>query len=224
MLYLPKSYATRSTERPIAKGAIFQAEGQVAVYKKGATHEGVMPSTGGADEIFAGITFTATRAETFPLTYFNKVEDHLVGGFGIVTLQRAPIAGQFLVIDLDTGDKVTTGELSGKEISKLTVGANVRVTYKHNVTPVEALAIAGSLQPGGPAHVILEQIGLVEDGLQFTSEFDASVDWSKVTAVKAAANGQIVGQDGTGIELPLVVAHVPSEEIPYLGLKFVNTK
>lgn len=222
MLYLPFTKIVDSAEAFIAPGASVSAEGQALVRAPGAPASGVMPSMAAdANEIFVGFSLVGTSAAPFPINYANKVEEFIVPASGIVTLALTPVAGQLMVFNVTAGAPDSTVTVTGKNISGLDVGANVRVTYKHALTVVQARALQGDTQPGGNVGDYIGQVGIAKRGVIYTSEFDSSVNWAAATAIKLAANGQITNQAGTGATLVgAYVVSVPTQEVPFLGLEF----
>lgn len=220
MFYLPKQKNTLSHEAAIAAGASFSAEGQAAVRASGATSAGVLPATGTSTDIFAGFVIVGTSPAPLQEPYYNKVESFVVPSTGIVTLSLTPVAGQVLVIDVTTGSAVASPTVSGANISGLTVGDTVSVTYKYAVTVQQSLNIQGNVQPGGYAGAQVGQVGLITRGTVYTTEFDASVNWAAVTSIKLKANGQLTSQAGTGVAISGFIVDLPTEDIPFLGLEF----
>jgi hypothetical protein len=225
--YLPFTKIADSTEMITAPGAIFTAEGQALVRTAGAAAAGVLPSTGvGANDIFAGFAFAGTSALPFPESYTNKVEQFLVPTTGIVTLSLAPVAGQFFVYD-NTTAAPGSGTLSGNNISGLTAGDEVTITYKYAMTVVQERALFGDVQPGGYVGAYVGQIGVITRGVVWTSEFDASKNWAG--AGLGAANQIVLGANGqltlgtavtNGIALPGYVVGIPGQDQPFLGINF----
>ncbi len=140
---------------------------------------------------------------------------------GNVTLQFAPVAGQTFVFDNTDDAAVASPTVVGKQVTGLTVGNEVTVTYKYPLTVVQARALVGDVQPGGYSGAYVGQIGLIKRGLIYTSEFDSSKDWAAATGIKLAAGGQVTDQSGSGVALTdaLIVA-VPGTEVPFLGIEF----
>jgi len=219
--YLPFSKFVDSAEAVVAPGAVILAEGQALVRASGAAAAGVLPSTGQASDIFVGFAIAGTSAAPFPESYTNKVEEFTVPASGIVTLQLTPVAGQVFVFDKTTGAAATGYTVTGANISGLTNGDDVVVTYKYAVSVIQLRALQGDVQPGGYVGAYVGQIGVIKRGLVFTSEFDASKNWAAATAIKLAANGQVTDQSGTGNAITgAYVVAVPSQDQPFLGLEF----
>lgn len=220
-LYAPFTKQAKSNEAILAPGAVVQAEGQALVRAQGAQSAGVFPSTGADDtEIFVGFAIARTSAAVFPESITNKVESFVVPSTGGVSLQFAPIAGQVFVFDTTAGAPDTSFTVTGKNVTGLTPGNEVSITYKYTLTVVQAQALFGNQQPGGYAGDYVDQIGIVQAGTIYTSEFDASVNWNAVTAIKLAANGQLTDETGTGTAINGYVVAIPSELTPFLGIEF----
>jgi hypothetical protein len=219
--YLPSTRIVDSGEAFVAPGAIILAESQALVVSSAAQSMGAMPSTGTATDIFIGFAFAGTSALPFPESYTNKVETFTVPTGGMITLSMMPVAGQVFVFDTTTGLPVTPITITGTNISGLTPGDVVNVTYKYAMSVVQMRALYGDIQPGGYVGSYVGQIGVIKRGDVWVTEFDASKNWAAATAVKLAPNGQITDQTGTGNIIPnIVITGVPNMTIPYLGLSF----
>jgi len=220
MLYLPLSKNSDSTEMNVAPGAVILAEGQALVRTNGDQSAGVMPSTGTATDVFQGFSFAGTSAAPFPEMYYNKVEIFIVPATGAVQLSLLPIAGQVAVFDNTANAPVPNPTVAGQQVTGLTAGNQVTVTYKYVMNIIQQRALMGDVQPGGYSGAYIGQIGVITRGPVYTSEFDASVNWATVTEIKLAANGQLTDQSGTGISISGSVIAVPGQEIPFLGIMF----
>ena len=103
----------------------------------------------------------------------------------------------------------------------MTAGMKVKVVYRYALTNIQARAMMGDAQPGGPAGAIVGQCGLAKRGVIYTSCFDTSVNWAAATAIKLAEGGFVTDQSGTGTALAgAYVVKVPTAEIPFLGIEF----
>jgi hypothetical protein len=228
--YLPFTKAEQSTEMFTAPGAgdQFSAEGQAVVRKAGASEQGVMPSTGQASDIFCGFSFAGTSALPFPEPFYTKVEQFLVPATGAVTLSMTPIAGQVFVFDNTTGLPASpTPTVTGNQVSGLTAGDTVTITYKYPLTVVQRRALFGDIQPGGYVGAYVGQIGVITRGTIWTDQYDASADWTKAgtTAalqIVAGPAGQLMlGTPGTnGVAVNGYVVGLPGQDIPFLGITF----
>ncbi len=221
MIYGPLSKYPDSSEAAVAPGIVISAEGLALVRAKGAQSAGVMPSTGTSADVFAGFSLAGTSAAPFAEGFMNKVESFVVPATGSVTLQFAPVANQTFVFDNTTDTAVGSPTVVGNQVTSLTVGDEVTVTYKYPLTVVQARALMGDIQPGGYSGAYIGQIGLIKRGLIYTSEFDSSKDWTAAQAVKLAAGGQLTDQSGSGVAIAncLIIA-TPGAEVPYLGIEF----
>lgn len=220
MIYGPFSKYVDSSEPVVAPGAVIDAEGLVLVRAAGAQAAGVLPSTGTGADLFAGFSIAGTSAAPFAEGFSNKIETFIVPANGKVTLQFTPVPNQTFVFDNTTGAAISPVTVVGKQVTGLTVGDEVVVTYKYALTVLQARALVGDVQPGGYSGAYIGQIGCIKRGVIYTSEFDASKNWSAATSVKAAAGGQVTDQSGAGITLPAQIIAVPSSEVTYLGLEF----
>lgn len=220
MIYSPFSKYESSSEMAVAPGAVIDAEGLVLVRAAGAQAAGVLPSTGGTAELFAGFSIAGTSAAPFLEGFTNKQESLTVPATGTVTLQFAPLANQTFVFDHSTNAAISPVVVAGKNVTGLPPGDEVTVTYKYQLTVTQARSLEGDVQPGGYSGAYIGQIGCVKRGLIFISTFDASKNWAAATSVKAAAGGQVTDQSGTGITLPAQIVALPTTEVTYLGLEF----
>lgn len=225
--YLPFTKAEQSTEMIVAPGAQFYAEGQAAVVAQGNTSAGVLPSTGTASDVFVGFVFAGTSAAPFNESYYNKVEQFVVPSTGIVTLSLTPLAGQVSTFDTTTSTFNGSPTVSGQNVSGLTAGDTVNVTYKYALTVIQARALFGDIQPGGYIGNYVGQIGVITRGTVWTTEYNASVNWlvagqtgGTPQPLTLAANGQVtLGGSGNTIPNAYVIG-VPGQDVPFLGITF----
>src|SRR5271168_5060646 len=168
--YLPNCRMADLEDVLVAPGAV--------VLAAGATSQGVMPATGTATDIFAGFAIAGTSALPFPEAYTNKVETFVVPTGGMITLSMTPVAGQVFVLDTTTGTVVADPTVSGANVSGLTAGDTVNVTYKYAMSIIQQRALFGDIQPGGYVGAYVGQIGLITRGDVWISEFDASANWA----------------------------------------------
>lgn len=220
MIYFPTTKIVDSSEVNVAPGAVIMAEGIALVRAASNQAAGVMPSTGTSADLFEGFAVAGTSAAPFPEAFTNKQESFVVPATGTVTLQFTPVTGQVFVYDNTAGAAVSSPSVSGKQITGLTVGNAVTVTYKYALTVVQAQALIGNSQPGGYSGAYVGQIGCAKRGTIYIAEFDASKNWAAATAVKLGANGQVTDQSGSGVAIPARIIAVPGAEVPYLGLEF----
>jgi hypothetical protein len=219
----PLSKFTDSAEAVVAPGAVINAEGMALIRVPSAQAAGVQPSTGSAtNELFVGFSVAGTSAAPFPEAFSNKVETFLVPGTGTITLGRTPMAGQVSVFDDTAGAIVASPTVAGNQISGLTAGNTVTVTYKYAETFIDQVSRQGNVQPGGYSGAYVGQIGVAKRGVIYTSQFDASKNWRAATQIRLGANGQLSDQSltaGTQLTSAVIVA-IPSVEYPFLGIEF----
>lgn len=108
-------------------------------------------------------------------------------------------------------------------------GGTLTVTYKYAPTASELL-LENQVRItsfSGPDYI--GSIGCIQHGEVYTDMYDAQADWAAVVAadvgdkVFLGADGAVTDTNsGTAGELipNCVVCHVPTQEIPYLGLRF----
>lgn len=222
MFYMPKTALFDAEEGVLSKSAVITAEGQALV----AAADGLKPSEGVAGEKFAGFVCQRVSAAPFLENYYVRVEELTVATEGSLVLQRAPLSAEVVgLVNLDTGAAIegdTTVTEKTIANANLTVGLNVKVTYKYALNIVEAKSLMGDVQPGGPSGVLVGQVGFISRGTVFTNCFDTKVDWSKATAIKLGAGGVITDQNGTGVEIDAYVLAdgYPTAMYPFLGIKF----
>ena len=218
MLYIDTRIVD-SSEAILAEGAQVTQEGQAMVAVPG---KGISPSTGAENEIFAGFAMNQLCGIPVLEPYGIAVEEFLVDSSAKVTVQFAPISKSVALINLETGAAIASPTVTGKTIAAtMTAGMKVKVVYRYALTNIQARAMMGDAQPGGPAGAIVGQCGLAKRGIIYTSCFDTSVNWAAATAIKLASGGFVTDQSGEGIALTgAYVVKVPTAEIPFLGIEF----
>lgn len=220
MLYIDTRIVD-SSEAILAEGAQVTQEGQAMVAVPG---KGISPSTGAANEIFAGFAMNQLCGIPVLEPYGIAVEEFLVDSSDKVTVQFAPISNSVALINLETGAAIASPTVTGKTIAAataMTAGMKVKVVYRYALTNIQARAMMGDAQPGGPAGAIVGQCGLAKRGVIYTSCFDTSVNWAAATAIKLAEGGFVTDQSGKGTALAgAYVVKVPTAEIPFLGIEF----
>lgn len=222
--YFPFTKIADSGESFTAPGAVILAEGQALVRANTTASAGVLPSTGTATDIFVGFSLAGTSAAPFPEAYTNKVEEFTVPSTGNITLSLTPVAGQVFVFDNTTGDAIPTPTVVGSQVTGLTPGDDVSVTYKYAMSVVQATVFQGNIQPGGYSGGYVGQIGVITRGVIYTSEFDASADWSATPSIWLAPNGQITtlaNKGANAVQIPgAYVVAIPGQDQPFVGLAF----
>lgn len=224
MQYTPLSSIIRSTEMklaaavaslPIQNGTplVFGLEDGVRV---------VSPSAGAAGEVLAGFAHQQVSAAPALPADAVKVEQVVVAAGGVITLDREPLAGQYVVTNLATGAPITVSAASGLTLTVAggNAGVEVKVVYRHALTVREAVYRTGDVQPGGASGNHYGQIGVGQQGVIYTDRIDASVNWAAATIVTLDAAGMLTDQTGTGEAINAQIVAVPTSDYPYLGLQF----
>ena len=223
MIYAPLSYAIRSTEYPVALGAVIAVNGQALVVANIGNVFGVAPSAGAAGEVFVGFVSAQVSAAPFLESTAVKVETAIVNGGGTVTLAFAPLATTTLIYDNTAAVVVAQGPavVTGRVVSVLNPGNSVTITYTYALSVIQAVSLMGNQQPGGSAGAMLNSIGVAQQGRIHTTAFVSNKNYAAATALKLAANGQITDQSGSGVAINAFVTQVPTLDVPFLGIEFV---
>jgi hypothetical protein len=226
MLYFPKGRQFVGSELPIATGSVITAEGQALVGSGVAGAWGVKPSTGISGEKFIGVAVS----QQLSLMYQTRVEDIIQPSTSIVSLGRIPVAGTLGVWDATASAFIATGG-GGWTLSTQTLtlqpgtnGHELFITYRFVPTTLEARSIQGDIVPGGAAGNLVGQVGVIRNGIIYTTEFDPVVNWYAanpvVTTGKAdtdAGRGLFtIGGNGDAVNCTVIAT--PSMLYPYLGL------
>ena len=220
MLYFPNTRQYVSVELPVAPGSQVTAEGQALVADTVAGVFGVKPSTGGATDNFVGVAIS----QQMTLNFMSKVEEGVHPAGNTFTLARTPAAGTLSVWNVTTGAVVPAGAggwtLAARVVTldAATLGNTLRYTYRFAPTSTEARTLQGDIYPGGPAGALVNQVGVIKNGLVYTSEFDSAVNWNATNpTVRVGANG-LFTIGGAGAVVNCAVVSVPSVAQPFLGL------
>ncbi len=221
MLYFPSTRQYISIELPVAPGSSVTAEGQALVADTTSGVFGVKPSTGASTDNFVGVSVS----QQMTLNFVSKVEEAVHGTGNTFTLARTPASGTLSVYDLTAGAVVPASgggawSLTGRVVTldAATQGHLLAYTYRYAPTATEARAIQGDVYPGGPAGAAVDQVGVIKNGVIYTSEFDAAVNWRATNpTIRVAANG-LFTIGGTGTIVPCALVSVPSVAQPFLGL------
>jgi hypothetical protein len=232
MIYFPKSKGQISHELPVVAGATIVAEGQCLMANTVAGVFGVQPSTASdGTKRFMGFSVS----EQMTLVSFPKVEDFILGAGGVFVLSRVPSSGIVLVYDVTVPGTVVTANGGGAgtgwtltsnslAISNSLIGHEFRVFYRFAPTVVEAQSIQGDIRPGGPAALLLNQVGVLKSGIVYTSEYDVAVSWMTTDPViYAGANGQVTTTAASSIQIKGAVISAPNASGPdgaFLGIEF----
>jgi len=226
MLLFPNTRHDGSYERPLAAGVVIEAEGQalIGVYTAGVF--GVKPSTGAANEVFAGVSLSRPISPT----HMPVVERLTVPASGVVALKAAPVAGSARIANAASnavftqvaGAPAAATEVKVDATASLTfqaaiAGTVVIATYLRDLTVAQSLMVQGNQDIGGPAGAYFGQVGLIVRGDVYTDQFDTTADWSNPVDLRLGANGKFtIG--GTGTKVPGYVLATPVEGAAFLGI------
>lgn len=220
MLYFPNTRQYVSVELPVAPGAVVSAEGSALIADTTAGVFGVRPSTGAATDNFIGVSVS----QQMSLNFMSKVEEFVHPAGNVFTLARTPAAGTLSVYNLTTGAVVVAGAggwtLAGRALTldAATLGNTLVATYRFAPTSTEARTLQGDVYPGGPAGAAVNQVGVIKNGVIYTTEFDGAVNWRAANpTVRVGANG-LFTIGGTGSIVNCAIVSVPSVAQPFLGL------
>lgn len=226
MLLFPNTRVELSNERPLLPGVTIDAEGSALVAGYSAGVFGVQESTGGAGEVFVGVSLSRPLSPaTVPV-----IEVLTIPVSGIVTLKAVPLAGQTRVTRNDTGAAFTIvgvapaapteAQPTGQTVvfQAALSGVTVTVTYVRSLTVAQAIMLQGNQDIGGPAGAYFGQVGVITRGDIYTTEFDTLADWTtSPSPVRLASSGRFtIG--GTGVVVPGYVISPPSVGNAFLGL------
>lgn len=220
-----------TVQRDVLPGAALVEDGIAAVYTREAPNGEltVKPSTGAADEIFAGFTLNSN----IPGTFRPNVEEGVVAG--VINLARVPVASQILVKIDGTAVTVEAGTAANAAATKITLtvdgdliphadhsGKSYFVQYHYELTASELRTETGDVWGGvnNTAGAQFGKTGLVvrADELS-TNMFDASADWSSVINPRLGANGMLTA-GGTGTVLKnIFVLAAPNGDNAFLKLE-----
>lgn len=227
MIYSQLSKITRSSEFPLADGVNLVAEGSALVGAHTAGVFGLDLSSAAAGN-FMGFALMQTSAVPAVQTTATKVEQLTTTATGVddadglVTLSRTPVGKVLARID-STGAAVSDANTteSGDEVTLTDVGGgvSVTVTYRYTLTALESRSLYGDPKPEGFSGNIWRQVGVAQEGLVYTDQFDVAVDWATASTINLGASG-ILTTGGSGSAINGVVVALPSVGYPYLGIQF----
>lgn len=221
MLYFPKGRQFIGQEFPIATGQSVVAEGCALVAVSAAQAYGVQPSSASASELFVGCSVS----QQLSLLFQTICEDIVEPSTQTIVLKRTPsAAGTVGVYDVTSNAAIATGgggwTLSGQTLSFAagTVGHELIITYRYAITAVEARALQGDIFPGGAAGNLVGQVGVIRNGIVYTTEFDSAKNWFASNPVVLSGAGGLFTIGGTASATFCSVVSTPSVLYPYLGL------
>lgn len=231
MIQLSQSRIQLTKEQPLSANAATIEEGMGLQWVMENGQNYVTPGTG-ASGVFAGIAWgyfmrpsSAVKVETFtvpttaPYTVTLNQSPNAVSSVSVVsggaqfTYEATTLgaAGEFMVGG--TNNQTVTFDAAN-------AGAVVTVTYRYNLTVLQAEQFTGDGYTLNPPANVTGTIGVIQKGTVFVSNFDTSVFWGSgtVTSITLGANG-IFTVGGTGASVNANVFSAPTADVPYLGLE-----
>lgn len=227
MLLFPNTRHVRSDEKPLLPGVIIEAEGSALVAGWSAGVFGVQESTGAAGEKFVGVSISRPLSPTA----VPVLETLTVPASGVVPLKAVPNVGTLRVINTATNVAYTIvagAPGAATEVQFVTgsselvfqvgqAGKVLSVTYVRSLTVQQAIMLMGNQDIGGPAGAYFGQVGFIQSGDVYTTEFDTLVDWSSPADLRLGPNGKFT-LGGTGTVVPGYVISAPVEGQAFLGV------
>lgn len=228
MLYFPQTSIEISRERPVALGSQITAEGAALVAATVGGQFGVKQSTGGAGEVFQGVSINSVTG----LTQVPFIESAVPGSDNAIVLHAEPLGGTVRVFRKDTGAALASAATADATHYAVDAGnpkkflfdaslaaVEIQVVYSYAPTLAQAVALQGNVLPGGPAGQYLGQVGVVTRGDVYTDQWDTAADWSNPVGVKLGANGKFTSTTVAAEALRgVTIIELPTAARSYLGL------
>lgn len=224
MLQLRETRITRTKHENVLSGVIIPEEGMALVYVKENGETKVTLSSGAANEIFAGVSFSRNVAPaSMPF-----VQEASIPVAETLELVRTPNAGQINVKVAGVQKDVVSAapadatevQLSGRTLVFFAgeKGKSVTAQFTYAPTVVEARSVIGDGPHGGLSSTSQSVIGTLKDAFFATNMFDASADWADAMYVALGAGGTFV--PGTlASHIPnVMVRNSPNAANPFLVL------
>lgn len=225
MLKLNSCHPDKIINRGIASGFSVGAEGAPLISAIENNVEVIKPSTGASGEKFAGFSWkhnilpsvvstveTVTVPASSPYTVSLKYGNLLAGQIHVEgKTEHADTPADDVYVANDTTGVITFHSADASE--------ELTVTYRRSPSTLEAKYLYPDADVNiNPAFEILNNLGVVQAGEVYTDQFDASIDWATGGDIKLGAGVLTIG--GTGTTLSAKITHVPSADVPFLGLTF----
>lgn len=199
--------------RNVESAALVKDEGVALVEVKEGNESVVRPSTGAADEVFAGFSLTRNS----PPSILPWVGEGVVGTGLTVELPRLPLNGQILV--KVAGVKVTVGAGAPADDTAVQLdgntltfhgdheGSSYLIQMAYEPTMTEARMVLGDAPIGGIAAAYQSVTGVITRGHLATTFFDAAADFSGVFHPNLGPDGNLtVGGSGTLLENVTIIS------------------
>ena len=240
MLDLQRSIFPRVDEATVASGSTVSAEGRILVAALGSDGEEYVTESAGLSsaELFTGISYSTNITPT----QFPMVEAGTIPAATAYTIQLAKtnlVSTQIRVYASTTGELAndTAVHPTTPDAAKFSVNyttglvyfnaaqASETVTIYYQYSPTTAEATTRWFEPGINVNSAgyFNQIGVIKAPcIIYTTEYDASIDWSAATSIKTGVAGRFENQTGSGATLSTArVVHVPDTDNEYLGIEFL---
>jgi hypothetical protein len=237
MLDLAKSEIRVSRNRDVASGVTSLEEGVGLMAVRAGGILTVNRGAGAANtEEFAGVALHERQAPALmPIVIQSKVVLISTGLWGVV-LSRA-VVGTPRVTYVATGTALTVaggapaaGEYrivggTTVEVNSADLAKTIQITYTYTPTVADLMLLGGDNSPTTFASLpgIISVVGVIEQGLVYTSNFDPTINWDAWTptiGLKVAANGIFTSAAGTGATVNGRVVQAPNVDSPFLGIDF----
>ncbi len=216
-----------SKEIGIATGYTVPQEGMALIQAFENGDEKCLPAAGAGGEILLGFSYHETRT---PLVK-SRVESKVCPASApyTIALTSTPLTGQLSVVN-----DVPTVQAAGNpaNANEYSIAANVmtfhagqagltiKTVYRYSPTVNELMFDDKVSTTTWDAPQAISSTGVIQSGEVFTDMFDAGVNWDAATAVKLDAGGLLTDQTGGGVTVACTIINIPTEELPYLGIRF----
>lgn len=205
--------------RPVEAGLNITEEGIALVAVKQGNDTVVRPSTGAADETFAGFSLSRNS----PPTTFPWVGEGRTPASLNLQLPRIPMVGQILVRVAGVARTIVAAAPEAGEIRLVgdiltfhadDEGVEYNVQMQYEPTVLEARTIIGDGPIGGIASGPMDTIGIITRGDAATTLYDAGADFTNVIHPTLGADGRLtVGGAGTVLKNVQVLTVPTSENV-----------
>lgn len=204
--------------RPVEKGLNITQEGIALVAVKQGNDTVVRPSTGAANEVFAGFSMSRNS----PPATFPYVAESAVPGSLNIQLNRVPMSGQILIkvagvaltVVASAPADATEVRLEGDIITFHAdhEGKTYRIQMQYEPSVSEARTIIGDGPIGGIASGPMDVIGVITRGDAATTMYDASADFSTVINPTLGADGLLTAGGAGTLLTGVQIISVPTSE------------
>jgi hypothetical protein len=230
MLNLSLCLIQNIREFPVAVGVNVTEEGMVLCSSLVSGEETAKFYTTGSDR-FLGYSYGCVLTPVYK-SFTEDITAPASAPYTATLTKSTPITGQVFGWNTTSGSLLTLNadfsmDTSGNItfLTAGTYGCSIRFTYRYTPTVAEIQSVDRMNILPVTEVSFLSSVGVVlpsgGENILYTNYFDASINWAAATGLKAAANGLTVDNNGTGITIPNgVVYHIPTPDIPFLGIRF----